>query len=90
MKVHVALDSIRHEGLVVLALELVGWRDLAGQLARSQASTHNQKRPHRCVGCTMAALATSLSAIARVSSNAPLKRQQRNQPRGECSNPRAR
>jgi len=64
-----------------------GWRDLAGQLARSQASTHNQKRPHRCIGCTMAALATSLSAIARVSSNAPLKRQQRNQPRGECSNP---
>ena len=78
MKVHVALDSIRHEGLA-------GSRWV--QLARSQASTHNQKRPHRCVGCTMAALATSLSAIARVSSNAPLKRQQRKQPRGECSNP---
>ena len=81
MKVHsrFGFDSARQAGGISL-----------GQLARSQASTHNQKRPHRCIGCTMAALATSLSAIARVSSNAPLKRQQRNQPRGECSNPRAR
>lgn len=39
------------------------------------------------IGSTMAALAASLSAITCVSSNAALKRQQRDQPRGECSIP---